>query len=96
MRAWFQADPPHFPPARLIIAPPTDEADERRAEPRPVSGERLSAFFEEEGAAVLVSPGMENVGPTDKGIVAVSGSSRTPVGSTPPMSAVVVSSDGDV
>ena len=79
--------------ARLVIAPPTHGGDERRAEPRPVSGERLSAFFEEEGAAVLVSPGTDNVGPMDKGIVAVSGSSPTPVGSTPPMPAVVVSAE---
>ncbi len=78
--------------ARLVLV--AEEPEEEPAEERrPLSPERLRAFFEQEGAAVLVAPGGANVGPMDKGIVAVSGSSRTPVGSTPPMPSIVVAAE---
>ena len=64
--------------------------DRRRSGPRPLSRERLEAFFESEGVSVLASPGRSNTGPMDKGTVLVSGSHRTPVGETPPMTAIIV------
>jgi len=76
--------------ARLIITPQGDEARSRDAERQPISRARLAAFFEEEGAVVLLSPGAATSAPMDKGIVVATGSSRTPVGSTPPMATVIV------
>ena len=79
--------------ARLVIAPQTDEERDREPARRPLSRARLRTFFEQEGAAVLLSPGAATTAPMDKGIVVVAGSSRTPVGSTPPMAAVIVAAE---
>jgi hypothetical protein len=65
--------------------------DRRRSGPRPLAREQLEDFFESEGVSVLASPGGSNTGPMDKGTVLVSGSHRTPVGETPPMTSIIVS-----
>jgi hypothetical protein len=79
--------------ARLVIAPQSEGRGDREPARRPLSRERLASFFEAEGAAVLVSPGRASTAPMDKGIVVVTGAGRTPVGSTPPMAAVIVAAE---
>lgn len=60
---------------------------------RGLSRERIAEFFEDEGAAVLVRAGRSNVGPMDKGVVAVSGSGPLPLDATPPTPAIVMAAE---
>ena len=69
--------------------PPVDEE-----EPEPeLSRHDIETFLEQQGAAVLVEIGSDNVGPMDKGIVHVSGDGPLPLDEPVPMPRVVVAAE---
>ena len=87
--------------ARLESRPPDD--DETRggsagggpsaAIRQPLSDARLAAFFDQERAAVLISPGQSNVGPMDKGLVVVTGEGLLPLSGPLSMPRLVVAAE---
>ncbi len=59
----------------------------------PLSRGNLNAFFESEGAAVLVSPGRSGTGPFDKGVVLVAGGCPLPLDAPRPISEIIMSAE---
>ena len=81
--------------ARLEIDPrnnPAQSADDDEAEPE-LTRRDIETFLEQQGVAVLVEVGSENVGPMDKGIVHVSGDGPLPLDEPAPMPRVVIAAE---
>jgi hypothetical protein len=59
----------------------------------PLAWNEIEGFFENEGVSAVLSPGMSNVGPMDKGLVTVTGKGPFPLGSSPLLPRFVVAAE---
>ena len=70
-----------------------DEANSELSTEEPLAWSELETFFETEGVAAVLSPGMPNVGPMDKGLVTVTGQGPLPLDSLPMLPRFVVAAE---
>ena len=69
------------------------EAGSESSREEPLAWSELETFFESEGVAAVLSPGMPNVGPMDKGLVTVAGQGPLPLNSSPVLPRLIVAAE---
>ncbi len=81
--------------ARLDTERPADEPPrgDSASERQPLPPQWMQQFFRDQGVVALMAPGQANVGPMDKGLVAVTGDGPLPLGEEPGLPALVLAAE---